>query len=87
MPVTDDGDEYGNYIGPDGIPVLWYRQYQDKQEETFTQAIADGRYGNPLSEYASYTYNMTLYMVTPEAYTIFLAQGQQIASEGFFVVA
>lgn len=85
--VSDDGDEYGRYVGPDGLPSLYYKQKYDAEQETFTKAITEGRLGNPLSEYASYTYNMTLYMVTPEAYSIFLAQGQQIASQGFFVVA
>jgi hypothetical protein len=85
--VSDDGDEYGNYIGPNGLPALYYKQKNEVEQETFTKAITAGRPANPLSEFASYTYNLTLYMVTPEAYSIFLAQGQQIASNGFFVVA
>ena len=86
--AQDDGVEaIPRTIDPEtGLPRLGVIQYYDK-DKSFTQAIADGRMENPLRELASYTYNLTLYMVTPEAYTIFLAQGQQIASKGFYVVA
>lgn len=32
---------------------------------------------NPLSKLASYTYNLTLYMITPDAYSEFVASGRQ----------
>ena len=32
---------------------------------------------NPLSKLASYTYNLTLYMITPDAYDVFIESGRQ----------
>jgi hypothetical protein len=35
------------------------------------------RLKNPLSEFASYTYQLTLYMITPDAYNVFVQSGRQ----------
>jgi len=51
-------------------------------------AVIGGRTSNPLTYFSSFTYHLTLYMVTPEAYTRFINEGaDQITNEGFYVVA
>lgn len=57
--------------------------------EPFKEAISEGRPKNPLSEYASFTYHLTLYMVTSEAYIRFIESGLTYIgeNEGFYTVA
>ena len=42
---------------------------------------------NPLGQYSSYTYNITLYMATPEAINNFVETGQFDPNDDFFIVA
>jgi len=42
-----------------------------------TDQIPNKRQKNPLSNLASYTYNITLYMITPDAYSAFIASGRR----------
>jgi len=43
---------------------------------------------NPLSNYSSYTYNITLYMVTPEAISEFISSGKfKRGSSGYYILA
>jgi len=58
-----------------------------KTKTSFVSAIGF-RPNNPLSSFSSYTYHLTLFMVSPEAYIKFVNDGAtQIANEGFYVVA
>jgi len=51
-------------------------------------SIIGRRTANPLSSFSSYTYHLTLFMVSPEAYTTFVNTGaSQVPNEGFYVVA
>ena len=52
-------------------------------------ALYDGRPKNPLTEFASFTYKLTLYMVTAEAYIRFIESGMTYIgnNEGFYTVA
>jgi len=62
----------------------------DKQQNSAPSKIEEpSRPFNPLSKYASYTYNITLYAVTPEAYNLFVISNKtQLAkSDGVVVVA
>ena len=51
------------------------------QQQTQTDNNSPSRPGrrlyNPLSQFASYTYNLSLYMVTPEAYDAFIQSGRK----------
>jgi len=57
--------------------------------ENYKEVIAGGRPKNPLSEYASFTYHLTFYMVTSEAYIRFIDSGLTYIGqdEGFYTVA
>jgi hypothetical protein len=52
-------------------------------------ALFKGRPSNPLTEYATFTYKLTLYMVTAEAYIRFIESGMTYIGnqEGFYTVA
>jgi hypothetical protein len=51
-------------------------------------SVIGRRTANPLSSFSSYTYHLTLFMVSPEAYTTFVNTGaSQVPNEGFYVVA
>lgn len=58
-------------------------------KENYYAALYGGRLKNPLSEYASFTYKLTLYMVTAEAYVRFIESGMTYigTNEGFYTVA
>ncbi len=76
-------------IGADGIPEVGITSTKDDLEEVVVtgkrasapSTPAGGRPGrrlyNPLSKLASYTYNITLYMVTPDAYKAFVESGRR----------
>jgi hypothetical protein len=75
-------------IGPDGIPEIGITTSKDDLEEviitgkrTPTSQPTSGRPGrrlrNPLSELAVYTYNISLYMITPDAYKAFIQSGRR----------
>ena len=57
--------------------------------ENYKEVIANGRPKNPLTEYASFTYHLTFYMVTSEAYIRFIDSGLTYIgqNEGFYTVA
>lgn len=56
-------------------------EYVTNQNRTQTKNTVPSRPGrrlyNPLSQFASYTYNISLYMVTPEAYDAFIQSGRR----------
>jgi len=76
-------------IGADGTPEVGISSSGDGLEEVVITskkrpppaAPSAGKPGrrlyNPLSKLASYTYNLTLYMVTPDAYKAFVESGRQ----------
>lgn len=86
---TDPGQQAT--IGADGIPEVGISTTKDDLEEVTitakrpaasTGAIPPGgkpgrRLYNPLSQLASYTYNLTLYMITPDAYKAFIESGRK----------
>jgi hypothetical protein len=55
----------------------------------YIAATYGGRLQNPLSQYASFTYKLALYMVTAEAYIRFIESGMTYigVDDGFFTVA
>jgi hypothetical protein len=55
--------------------------------ENYSSAVSKSRKGNPLNEYASFTYHLTLYMVTASGYISFLESGGTKVGEGFYVIA
>lgn len=55
--------------------------------ENYASAVNKSRKGNPLNEYASFTYHLTLYMVTASGYISFLESGGTKVGEGFYVIA
>ena len=49
-----------------------------KSENPSSSASKPGkRYDNPLSNFSSYTYQLTLYMITPDAYELFVQNGRR----------
>jgi hypothetical protein len=42
-----------------------------------TTPVLGKRYDNPLSKYSSYTYQLSLYMITPDAYDVFVRNGRR----------
>lgn len=75
-------------IGKDGVPEVGISAGKDElQEVTVTgkrtptsnpsSGLPGRRLGNPLSQLASYTYNITLYMITPDAYKAFVESGRR----------
>jgi hypothetical protein len=61
-----------------GAPVIEFQQGRG--------AGPGKRLNNPLGNLSSYTYNLSLYMVTPEAYNTFVESGET-SVEGFHIVA
>lgn len=81
---NDPGQE--PVIGPDGIPEVGITTSKEPLEEVVVTARrpaepAAGKPGrrtyNPLAQLASYTYNITLYMITPDAYEAFVQSGRK----------
>ncbi len=75
-------------IGADGIPEIGIATSKDELEEVVvtgkrvpepkpTAGKPGRRLYNPLSKMASYTYNISLYMITPDAYKAFVASGRR----------
>ncbi len=65
-------------IGPDGIPEVGITTNQPLEEAAQPSAGKPGRRTyNPLAQLASYTYNISLYMVTPDAYEAFVQSGRK----------
>ena len=58
------------------------------KESTSTsgESMPGRRLDNPLSRLSSYTYHLTLYMITPEAYNLFVANGETNPQD-FIIIA
>jgi hypothetical protein len=58
-------------------------------DSDYLVALYKGRPSNPLTQYATFTYKLTLYMVTAEAYIRFIESGMTYIGnqEGFYTVA
>lgn len=82
--VSDDGYAPADEpVGQNPIVVT------GQADNDYLLALYDGRPKNPLTEFASFTYKLTLYMVTSEAYIRFLESGMTYIgnNEGFYTVA
>lgn len=82
--VLDDGYvPAGEVVGSKPVTVT------GQPDGKYYLALYDGRPKNPLTEYASFTYKLTLYMVTAEAYIRFIESGMTYIgnNEGFYTVA
>jgi hypothetical protein len=82
--VRDDGyAPEGETVGARPIEVI------GQTDSDYLLALYKGRPSNPLSEYATFTYKLTLYMVTAEAYIRFIESGMTYIgnNEGFYTVA
>ena len=74
-------------IGPDGLQEVTVTGRRIPSEDDLQEVVvtarrpAAGKPGrrtyNPLAQLASYTYNITLYMVTPDAYEAFVQSGRK----------
>ena len=42
---------------------------------------------NPLSEFSSYNYQLSMYMVTQDAYNQYMLNGERVMNDGFYLVA
>lgn len=73
----------GEAVGANPIVVI------GSQNDDYLIAKYGGRPKNPLTEYASFTYKLVLYMVTGEAYIRFIESGMTYIgnNEGFYTVA
>lgn len=82
--VQDDGYvTAGETVGSNPVTV------NAQSGPNYLLALYDGRPKNPLSEFATFTYKLILYMVTAEAYIRFIESGMTYVGnqEGFFTVA
>jgi hypothetical protein len=58
------------------------------EKESLPKGAPGARTFNPLSNFSSYTYHITLYMITPRTYNKFIEQGNKgISPKDMFVVA
>ena len=48
----------------------------DEPESTLVNSRPGRRLNNPLGEFSSYTYQISLYMITPDAYDLFVSSGR-----------
>lgn len=53
------------------------QQTSNPQQSSAADQIVGKRYNNPLSALSSYTYNLSLYMITPDAYDVFVKTGRK----------
>lgn len=87
-----DDDSGYNYSGaesalvptPQGVPIeIPYDSpatsgtTQDGNPGNNTSQDMGKRINNPLAQYSSYTYNISLYMITPDAYDVFVRSGRK----------
>jgi hypothetical protein len=82
--AQDDGYALaGETVGTRPIEVT------GETDSDYLVALYKGRPSNPLTQYATFTYKLTLYMVTAEAYIRFIESGMTYIgnNEGFYTVA
>jgi hypothetical protein len=82
--AQDDGyAPAGETVGTRPIEVV------GQTDSDYLVALYKGRPKNPLSEFATFTYKLTLYMVTAEAYIRFIESGMTYIgnNEGFYTIA
>jgi hypothetical protein len=77
--ANDDQEE------PLRVEVTGYTDPGTPQD--YVSAVASSRKANVLNEFASFTYHLTLYMVTASGYIAFLESGGTKVGEGFYVIA
>lgn len=102
FPINPSFDEWpplvngvAGAVSPEGKVQAFIAGTEPEDDNTpqgglsLTQARGAGsgkRLFNPLGNLSSYTYNISLYMITPQAYNAFVESGQT-AVEGFHIVA
>lgn len=69
--ASGQGDNPNASVNPDN----WQNSKVSKQTVN-TSSQPGKRLKNPLGEFSSYTYQLTLYMITPDAYDAFVASGR-----------
>ena len=76
---TGSGDRANTVQGSSGANAGGTTQAGKAETPTATvyQATPNKRQYNPLGEFSSYTYQITLYMITPDAYDRFIDSGRQ----------
>jgi hypothetical protein len=76
---TGSGDRANTVQGSSGANAGGTTQAGKAETPTATvyQASPDKRQYNPLGQFSSYTYQITLYMITPDAYDRFIDSGRQ----------
>ena len=76
---TGSGDRANTVQGSSGANAGGTTQAGKTETPTATvyQATPNRRRHNPLAEFSSYTYQITLYMITPDAYDRFVDSGRQ----------
>ena len=90
QPVPQDDANIGN-VGPlERMGTFSGNPYGDQRKNTTPNNISLLKptiKSNPLSAFSSYTYNLTLYMATPEALNKFVSTGNFDSKDDFFIVA
>lgn len=78
-PSSGSGDRVNTVQGQSGANAGGTTQAGKAETPTATvyQAVPNKRQYNPLGEFSSYTYQITLYMITPDAYDRFIDSGRQ----------
>lgn len=80
MAYTAMGDYAGPYeesdVNEDESPQQQTPPENNAAGSTYEQTLGR-RYNNPLSAYSSYTYQLSLYMITPDAYDVFVRNGRR----------
>ena len=76
---SGSGDRVNTVQGQSGANAGGTTQAGKAETPTATvyQAVPNKRQYNPLGEFSSYTYQITLYMITPDAYDRFIDSGRQ----------
>jgi hypothetical protein len=76
---TGSGDRTNTVLGSSGANAGGTTQAGKAETPTATvyEATPNKRQYNPLGEFSSYTYQITLYMITPDAYDRFVDSGRQ----------
>lgn len=74
--ATDAGGKTSKPATPAG-PYFEFKSSVISTQEVNLTSRPGRRLQNPLGEFSSYTYQITLYMITPDAYTAFVATGRK----------
>lgn len=96
--VFDDGSKFTQYgngdtVSTDEFGVVSFRKSNTNKDFARGEGLPTSRHYNPLSGFSSHTYNLSLYLTTPESMNSFYELGRTAIeftptrSNGFYVVA